>query len=65
MLVTIIDHWSSKELLYWVQEVVWNPIVYDVSEEKIDLIRTCTVDRIQEVINFICLTSPRWNIVNL
>lgn len=60
MLVTIIDHWNSKELLYWVQEIVWNSIIYDVSEDKIKLIKECATDSVQEIINFICLTSPRW-----
>lgn len=60
MLVTIIWEWNRKELLYWVHELIWNPPVYDVSEDKIKLIKECTTDRVQEVIDFIILTSPIW-----
>lgn len=62
MLVTIIWEWNRKELLFWQHELVWNPPVYDVSEEKIDLIRTCTTDKIQAVIDLIILTSPIWKL---
>ena len=62
MLVTIIWEWNRKELLYWVHELVWNPPIYDVSEDQIKLIKECTTDRIQEVIDHIILTSPIWKL---
>jgi len=61
MKCTVIDfgNWR-KELYYWTQEMAWlSWIVYDVAEDKIDMIRTCETTRIQEVINLICLTSRR------
>mgnify|MGYP003403200868 CR=1 FL=1 len=61
---TVINFISRKELYYGRQEMSWlDWVIYDVPEDKIDMIRTCESSKIQEVIDLICKTSKRiWDI---
>lgn len=59
MLVTIIWEWNSKQILYWVHELVWNPVIYDISEESICLIRECLTNKVQETIDRIIMDAVK------
>lgn len=58
MIVTIFEIKDKKELHYWIQEysgVKW--LVYDVSQESIELIKNCETSEVQNVIETIMKTS--------
>lgn len=48
----------------WYKQIVFEVrdwwIVYDVEEDKVKQVQECSIERVQEIINFIILTSPRW-----
>lgn len=58
MIVTIFEVDSKKSLHYWIQEysgVKW--LIYDVTQESINLIRDCETSEVQAVIETIMKTS--------
>ena len=58
MIVTIFEIEDKKQLHYWIQEysgVKW--LIYDVTQESIDLIRDCETSEVQNVIETIMKTS--------
>lgn len=64
MICTIISHNWHDELMYWVQEFtgIDNPKFFQVPEYLIEEIRTCTYDKVQDVISKIKSICPElWN----
>lgn len=60
MICTIFESNGRKELHYGEQQHAWAKwLVYQVSEKCIDLIRTCKIEEIQQVITHIEEVSPR------